>query len=212
VIPAGARTVRVPPERLSRWLDGFANRHGALSVDVDVDVVLVQGEDDAQAWLHVPFGPLVLDQTGPLASLVVHANRVRRVGVLLVRRGGCAVGVFDGIELIASKVDSSYVQGTTKAGGWSQQRYARRRANQSRAAFADAADIAARIVLPAVAGLDAVIVGGDRAAVDTVLADARLAPLRALIVEPFLAVPDPRLKVLQSSPELFRALRIQLLP
>ena len=36
-----------------------------------------------------------------------------------------------GATLESSKVDSSYVQGTTKAGGWSQQRYARRRANQA---------------------------------------------------------------------------------
>ena len=67
---------------------------------------------------------------------------------MLVRRGGHAVGVFRGAELLASKVDSSYVQGTTKAGGWSQQRYARRRANQSRAAFADAATTAVRVLLP----------------------------------------------------------------
>ena len=76
----------------------------------------------------------------------MHARRDRRVGVLLVRRAGFAVGVFEGATLVASKVDSTYVQGTTKAGGWSQQRYARRRANQASAAFAEAADVAVRVL------------------------------------------------------------------
>ena len=48
---------------------------------------------------------------------------------------------------IASKVGSGYVQGRTKAGGWSQQRFARRRANQAHALWNDAADVAARILL-----------------------------------------------------------------
>ena len=40
------------------------------------------------------------------------------------------------------------MQGTTRAGGWSQKRFARRRENQAHAAFADAADTAARVLLP----------------------------------------------------------------
>ena len=93
--------------------------------------------------IEVPFPPL--DGTR-LADLLVHVKRPRRVGVLLVRRGGYAAGVFAGTTLESSKVGSSYVQGTTKAGGWSQQRFARRRANQASAAFAEAADVAVRIL------------------------------------------------------------------
>lgn len=132
--------------------------------------------------------------------------------MVLVRRGGQAVGVFEATALVASKVDTSYVQGTTRAGGQSQQRFARRRANQARAAFADAADIAARVLLPHLDRLDAVICGGDRAAADAVLADPRLAGLRPLRREPFLTVPDPRLRVLQATPEQFRVVRITLDP
>jgi hypothetical protein len=197
------RTVTVPSDRLRRWLGGFVERHGPTRTETGAELVTLTGSDGARASIEVPFPPLV----GELAE---HVERSRRVGVLLVRRGGHAAGIFDGTELVSSKVDSSYVQGTTKAGGWSQQRYARRRANQSKAAFADAADIAARILL---AGpLDALVCGGDRRAVDEVLADPRLAPLRPLVTGRLLAVPDPRLKVLQATPEQFLAVRIDLDP
>jgi VLRF1 release factor-like protein len=195
------REVRVAAERLERWLAGFAERHGATETSPAGDVVTLLGEDGAQAWIEVPFPPL----TGPL---IEHVTRSRRVGVLLVRRGGYAAGVFDGADLIASKVGSGYVQGTTKAGGWSQQRYARRRANQADAANSSAADTAARI-LGGVA-LDAFVAGGDREAVRAVLADRRLAHLRA--VGPWLQVKDPRLKVLAATPEQFRSVRIELDP
>ncbi len=223
--PPGARRVAVGPDRLARWIDGFATRHGGLAVERSDAAVLLTGPDGARAWIEVPFPPwdpappdaalgdgvreLAYD---PLDDLVAHVRRPRRIGVLLVRRGGHASGVFDGPQLIASKVGARYVQGTTKAGGWSQQRYARRRANQSRAAFADAADEAARVVAPFAPTLDAVVVGGDRAAVDAVLADPRLAALRALVVGSLLGVAEPRQRVLEAAPELFLAVRIALDP
>lgn len=172
----------------------------------------LHGVDGAQCWIDVPFPPQTAGSGDPLAALLGHALAQRTVGVALVRRGGYAAGVFRGTELVASKVGNSYVQGTTKAGGWSQQRYARRRANQSRDAFAEAADVTARVLLPRAAELNAVIGGGDRAAVEVVLADARLAPLRALLAPPFVAVPDPRLRVLVDSCAQWRAVTIRLFP
>jgi len=126
------RTVTVAAGRLEGWLAGFADRHGAPTVSRGERVVELVGVDGAQARIEVPFPPL-------RGELVAHVLRPRRIGVLLVRRHGHAVGVFDGTNLVASKVGSAYVQGGTKAGGWSQQRYARRRANQASAAFAQAA-------------------------------------------------------------------------
>jgi len=195
------REVRVPADRLDRWLAGFAARHGDTGQTASPDVVELVAAAAARAWIDVPFPPLTGD-------LVEHVLRERRVGVLLVRRGGHAAGIFDGPRLVASKVGSSYVQGTTKAGGWSQQRFARRRANQASVAFAEAADAAARVL--AGADLDALVAGGDRDAVRTVLADRRLAHLAP--VGPWLEVKDPRLKVLAAMPEQFRAVRIRLDP
>jgi hypothetical protein len=200
----GARTVDVDARRLRGWLAGFAERHGTVDTDSSDRLVELRAADGARAWLEVPFPPLA----GELAD---HVERERRVGVVLVRRGGFAAGVFQGRTLTSSKVGTSYVQGATKAGGWSQQRYARRRSNQARAAFAEAAEVAVRILGPE-RQLDALICGGDRAAVDEVLADPRLAAVARLRTGPLLAVPDPRLRVLQASPDQFLAVRIALAP
>ncbi|PSK62278.1 hypothetical protein B0E53_05808 [Micromonospora sp. MH33] len=119
-----------------------------------------------------------------------------------------AVGVAEGAELVVSKVDTRYVQGRTAAGGWSQQRFARRRDNQAKAALGDAAELAVRLLLPEADRLAAVVGGGDRRAVDTVLADRRLALLAALRAERLLDVPEPRHAVLVGAVAAARAVRI----
>jgi hypothetical protein len=113
-----------------------------------------------------------------------------------VRKGGFAVARLERDRLVDSKVGRRHVQGRTKAGGQSQQRFARRRDNQARQAFEAAADHAARVLgaLPAEAP---VVTGGDHGAVDEVLADPRLAHLT--VVEPWLPVPDPRRDVLEEA-------------
>jgi hypothetical protein len=72
-----------------------------------------------------------------------------------------------------------------------------------------AADTAARILLPDCDTLDAVVAGGDRHAVDTVLEDPRLGPLQAKLAPHRLDVPTPDRRVLQSAAELFRALQVR---
>jgi hypothetical protein len=62
--------------------------------------------------------------------------------------------------------------------------------------------------VPAQSELEALVTGGDRAAVQTVLADRRLAALRPLVAGRFLPVPDPRLRVLEATPRQFRSVRI----
>ena len=168
-------------------------------------------EDGTRVWIDVPYPPLP-EAGGGIEALLAHVARPRRIGLILVRRGGYGVAVFDGPTLVASKVGSSYVQGTTKAGGWSQQRFARRRANQARSAFATAADEAARIVLPEALTLDAVVCGGDHPAVDAVLSDQRLGSLRAKRAGPWLAVPDPRRAVVDAAPRAFLAVAIRIYP
>ncbi|TDD68504.1 hypothetical protein E1262_15910 [Jiangella aurantiaca] len=206
------RVLTIPPERLESWLAGFARRHGAATHRAGPDAVVVQAADGAVASCAVPFPPLRPDGAEPYSGLLAHAARDRRVGVLLVRRGGYAAGVFHGSALVTSKVGSRHVQGRTAAGGQSQQRFARRREKQAREAFEAAADVAARVLLPHAAELDAVVTGGDRAAVDHVLADRRLMALAALRDRsaglPHLAVPDPKRAVLEATPATFRAIRI----
>lgn len=198
----GGRWVTTSPERLQRWLDGFASRHGAVERTFDETVVRLVAEDDAVAEVEVPFPPL----TG---GLVEHVLRDRRVGVLLVRLGGCACGVFDGPKLVASKVTTRQVHGRIAAGGQSQQRFSRRRDGQVRVMMQASADTAVRVLLPAVDSLDAVVIGGERTAVDEVLADRRLSPLRPLVTGRLLDGPDPRQKVLEASYDQLRQVWIR---
>lgn len=203
------KDVVVAPERLGRWLAGFAERHGETSATGSAEVVTVSAADGAIAECHVPFPPLAQADADPAAALMAHARRDRKVGVILVRRGGYAAGVFEGAALLVSKVGSRQVQGRTAAGGQSQQRFARRREKQAREAFEKAADVAARVVLPHRDALDGVVLGGDNAAIAHVMADPRLTPLGELVTGPRLAVPDPKHAVLVKTPEQFRAVRIR---
>ena len=195
----GGRWVSVAPERLERWLAGFAERHGEVVADGPV----LRAADGATAQVQVPFPPLTGD-------LVLHALADRRVGILLVRLGGHAVGVAEGTRLVVSKVGSRQVHGRSAAGGWSQQRFARRREGQVRVAHAAATQTAVDVLLPHAGTLDAVVVGGERTSVDAVLADRRLAPLVPLVTGRFLDVPDPRLKVLETVPAMLREVQIKL--
>lgn len=204
------RRLEVEAERIAGWLDRFAGRHGPTSWTTAGNAVDVTAEDGAVARCEVPFPPLLVDDNAPYGGLAGHACTDRRVGVLLVRLGGFAAGVFEGRELLTSKVGSRQVHGRSAAGGWSQQRFARRREGQVRVAQVAAADVAARVLVPVAATLDAVVLGGDRRTVEAVMADDRLKPLRALVQERWLDVPDPKLKVLQSTPAAFRAVRIRL--
>jgi Actinobacteria/chloroflexi VLRF1 release factor len=202
-----ARWVEVDPERLPRWLAGFAERHGPSTIDIDGYAVRLRAADGAVATCHAPPGaPAPADLDGFVAAAVEH----RRIGLLLVRRGGFAVGVAAGTELVSSKVDSRYVQGRTAAGGWSQQRFERRRENQAKALAGAAAEVTIRLLEPQAGRLDALVAGGDRRLVDTVLADPRLAKLVPLRSARFLDVPDPKLTVLQAAVRAARAVRIRL--
>lgn len=196
----GGHWVDIPPERLARWLENFAGRHGGSTVDG----LRVTGADGAVAEFSPPPG---LDGAAGLGDLTATPGPV---GLLLARKGAIAAGVAEGSKLTASKVDTHYVQGRTAAGGWSQQRFARRRVNQARAAAQDGADIVARVLLPRAGDLRALVTGGDRGAVDAVLADPRLAPLAALRHERFLDVPEPRHAVLENAVTSARALRVRI--
>lgn len=218
----GGVWVEVGPDRLVRWCDGFAERHGGALAQPPRIVVAddacsgqaieLTAADGSKATCCVPFPPLeAAESIGPIDALAAHALAPRTVGVLLVRRGGYAVGLFEGTRLVDSKVGARHVQGRTKAGGWSQQRFARRREGQAREAYIAAADTAARILLPRTARLDALIVGGDAGALSALRSDARLKPLWEREVAPQLNVGDPKMADLQKAPEHFRAIRIRII-
>jgi hypothetical protein len=161
------------------------------------------GTKDANDAKDVESAEDVEDAVGEAEAMVAHALADRTVGVLLVRLGGYAVGVFAGSppELVSSKTGSRLVHGRSAAGGWSQHRFARRRENQA----------AAAIFGPyGTDGLDAVVLGGDKRSIAGLRGDARLEPYLAKAADRFLTVPDPRLAVLRQIPQAFTSIRIRL--
>jgi hypothetical protein len=231
--------VDVTPERFPGWVASFARRHGAggedgsLAVTLTGDHVIFTAPDGAVAECHPPFPPLGdnskkraaaepgeagADEVRLAAEAVgAHARRPRTVGVLLVRLGGYAAGVFTGYPpaLADAKTGSRLVHGRSAAGGWSQHRFARRREKQASEALQAAATAAADVFGRRSGGrpgenLDAVVLGGDKRAMAELRQDPRLAPYLAIATDRFLTVPDPKRAVLEGTPRLFLAVRIRL--
>jgi hypothetical protein len=183
------RRLEVGPERITRWLDGFAERHDGARLTEEGAVVRAEAGDGAVATCtSFPHDPL---------------------GVVLVRRGGYAVGLAEDGRLTAHKCGTRYVQSRTAAGGWSQQRFARRRGNQADELVRAVAEHALRL-LPAGSGVEGLVVGGDRALVRQALADPRLEHLRSLPRRELYDLPDPKLAVLEDALRRGRSVWIDL--
>jgi hypothetical protein len=138
----GGRWVDVAPARLEKWITGFRGRHGDFASTVVDGVLTLRAVDDALAECHGAPGTRT---THDLEDFVLAAVEPRRIGLILARKAAVAVGIARAGELQVSKVDTSYVQSRTAAGGWSQHRFARRRDNQAKRLQAgDAADLVVR--------------------------------------------------------------------
>ena len=185
--------VLVPRARVVRWVENFDRRHGPAGLVVSDGALVGEADDGSRFVVRLPFATSY-DGPAEAAAFAAAAGAPDAWGVLLVRKGGFAIARLQGETLVEHKIGQRHVQGRTKAGGQSQQRFARRRDNQARQAYEAAADHAARILgerpLP-------LVTGGDRGAVDEVLADPRLR--RVSVVGPWLAVPDPRRAVLDQA-------------
>ena len=200
-----ARTVSVPAVRLPRWIDGFAERHGGSTQHLTDGILRLEGADGAAATLTPPYPVRAADASDFVAAV----QRIPRTGVILIRRGGFAAAIVEGGAVIVSDVGKRHVQGRTAAGGWSQQRFARRRDKQVHELVEAAADYVARVIVPGLP-VDYLATGGDKPLVEEVLTDSRLRPLAALPRGPHLDVPDPRRDVVTSLPERLSTLRIDL--
>lgn len=193
--------VLVPVARWPRWLANFEASHGAARLAVG-DGLRGSAPDGAHFRARLPFS-LPYDGPPDPAALAEAVTAPPAWGVLLVRKGGFAVARVEGDIVVASKTGQRHVQGRTKAGGQSQQRFARRRANQARDAYEAAAEHAVRVL----GDVRAVVTGGDRTAVAEVLSDPRLGAVD--VVGPWFAVPDPRRGVLDQVVRDARALVVE---
>ncbi|MEV6826945.1 acVLRF1 family peptidyl-tRNA hydrolase [Amycolatopsis sp. NPDC051102] len=204
-VAGGGRAVEVPPERLAGFFARFAERHdGIAGTEATPHEVRVTAADGASATATVPFGPL---EDPSVAGLVAHALVPRRIALVVVRRGGHSVGIARGGRIEVSRTDRHLVQGRSAAGGWSQQRFARRRAGQARHALQDAAKDVFEVLVPRLSEVDAVVLAGDRRALGELREDRRLAPLFARAEPRVLDVGEPSRAVLEEA--AVRALSVQ---
>lgn len=136
-------------DRVPGWITRFEQNHGPLTREQDGDTLLLVARDGALAAL-TSFEPTTL-------------------GVVLLRRQAYAVGRVEAGQLVTEKVGTRHVHGRTAAGGWSQGRYARRRANQADEIVGAVASHTRELVGPHPP--EGLVVGGDRGLVTAVLGE-----------------------------------------
>lgn len=188
----GGRIVEVEPERLPRWVANFAARNGGIAAHhAEGDAWTIEsnegppsdsGEPASRQLARVkwtladglPSAWLLDDDPIKAAEhLRDYALEPRRIAVLLARKSAYSVGIVEDGRVKVSKTDTAYVQGKTKAGGQSQQRFARRREGQAHAAEKRARDAVFAVL--GNAEFDALVTGGP---VEGILEDPRLAKLK----------------------------------
>lgn len=202
------RQVQVTWERLPGWVERYCERHPGTSVSVTTKGVAAVSEDGSSFAFDIPFAPLA---EPTLAALAAHLARPWGMGVVLVRKGGFAVARLVGSEVLATKVGQRHVQSRSKAGGWSQQRFARRRDNQARSAYDAASGHVQEILAPHARELDQLVTGGDSAAIDAVLDARALLPLREVARRWLPGLPDPKRAVLDSAIITARSTQVAIL-
>ena len=187
----GRENVRKRLEPLDEGLTEY--RGGSVRIETPDETITVRP----------PFG---LEHEGLYDSVFLEPlfgelARDRVIAAVLVRLGGYAVGVFEGERLIASKVGSRFVKGRHKKGGSSSGRFRRRREEQARALIEAAAETAVRVLEPWRERIELVALGGDRRAIDELLAaEPRLAWLVERRLPRFFTVEDPRQRTLERLP------------
>jgi hypothetical protein len=186
---------------VQRW----DSRHPDSTWTFGSDAVAVESPDGAHATFGVPLGRL---ERCDLSGLLAHLDQRWRLGVVLVRRGGFAVAYVDGPDVVDVKIGQRHVQGRSKAGGWSQQRFARRRANQAREAFDAASEHAGRLLAGRAGTLDLLVLGGDRAGVQAVLDHPRLERLSGTPQQWVPVAGDPRRPALDTAVDVARSVQI----
>jgi hypothetical protein len=197
----GGRAVEVEPERIEGWIARFADRHGAVEIQVTGTEVEITASDGATATFPTRGGT-------SLTEVVERLAEPRRIGLVLVRLGGHSIGVAFGGKVEVSTTDRKQVHGRIRAGGWSQQRFARRREGQARVALQAAADDVARVLVPRLPELDGVVLGGDWQALDVLRNDRRLSGVFSKAEARVLDVPEPRRAVLDEAAQRARCVEI----
>jgi hypothetical protein len=194
---------------------GFTGRHPEVTVSTIPDGFRLESTDGS--WARVlspvpipgwpPDHPGTVDPERAAQDLTDLLAEPRVVGVLLIRRGGYAAARLRHGELLASKTGRRRVHGRSAAGGWSQQRFARRRDNQT-AELLSAAVGTAREVLVGEPVPELLVTGGDRELIRRALDDPGLRPLGDLPRGAHLPIGDPRMAVLREVVKVVQSFQV----
>lgn len=145
---------------------------------------------------------------GPQRIVGVSRFEHPHLAFVLIRRGGYAVAHVEGSALVAHKVGTRHVQSRTAAGGWSQQRFARRRGNQADELVRAVTEHFLRIVPAGIP--QGLVVGGDKTLVSEVLEDPRTAFVGDLPRREFHNIGDPRRAVLDEVVRRARSVEVRI--
>lgn len=168
--PGGERTLEVPGERVTGWVERFLDAHGSATAVPTPGGFDLSAEDGSWAALELwfrPERPPVPDGTGVWRAAWALGSAARSAPPMLavaVRRGGWALGVVADGEERAGKAGRAYVQSRTSKGGSSQGRFQRRRANQADGLVDDVVDRLRMVAgdRDVMAGVATVVTAGDR--------------------------------------------------
>jgi hypothetical protein len=196
-------------------VSGFSERHPDTVASLIPDGVMLESADGSRATITSPV-PLPVRPAADLApvdplevaqNLADLVDRPRVVGVILIRRGGYAAALVSSGQVVRSSVGRRRVHGRSSAGGWSQQRFARRRDNQTDAVVEAAVRTAAQILLTGPSS-EALITGGDKDLIRRALATSQLRDLRDVPRGVHLPVGDPRMPIVHEVAKNAQSFRI----
>ena len=148
-----------PADANAPWLEKLLPALGASRTGF----ALFWSEENALALLPpFPVTQYQLQEGWDTSHIRKVLSRDYLLGVVLLRLGRLAVGVFRGESLVSSKTGSRYVKGRHSAGGTSQKRFQRVREKQVREMFDKTCLVVKQQFDPYLEQLDYVLLGGER--------------------------------------------------
>jgi len=135
--------------------------------------------------------------TEPLRSLV---GQDSLIGIVLVRLGSYAIGVFNGEKRVSSKVGTGLVHGRHHKGGSSAHRFERHRDKQIESFLTRVCQRSREQLEPYVKSLDYLVYGGARTTIQLLHKQcAFIGKLATPTLPPLLDIPEPRQAVLEDA-------------
>ncbi len=127
-------------------------------------------------------------------------SRDYHIGLVLVRLGAYAIGVYAGERTINSKVGTGLVHGRHRQGGSSAHRFERHRDKQIETFLTRVCQRAREQLEPHIKALDYLVYGGARQTILLLQKQCSLLEgLKTPVLPPLLDIPDPRQAVLETA-------------